>query len=216
MNYPWYLENRRWTQPKRLNCRKVLFGGALLEWLDEDCTMLCQQCVKSSAVVFTTVAFDRVSFIKPAFIADRLLFQYEVVHIGKTTITARALVKTLKDNGPDELIFHGFNTHVALACPGYNPDDDVSPLEGQTDPVEVRQHLRDEIIEQIDNLKASKYWEFVAKLRGERKADPVVCSYVNPLTVPPYIQDSKPLTPAFWKELIKKEPHLTVPVSVEE
>jgi acyl-CoA thioesterase YciA len=80
------LTQKRWVQGFHINAGGVLFGGQMLSWVDEDCTM-CACELSAPGTKFTTAGYDRVNFYKQVRQGDRLTFEYEAIHVGKTSLT---------------------------------------------------------------------------------------------------------------------------------
>jgi len=156
------LENWRWVQGWHMNARRVLFGGDLLSWVDEDATMLAHRL--SNDGIFTTVGMDRVSFRKPVEAGERLHFHYELAHVGKKSVTIQANVRILQcdvdGNGKefDETEGPVFSALVTLAS--------INGF-GEAVPVDLARSVQ----ERLDVLRSRPSWRLVEKIRSERKTD---------------------------------------------
>ncbi|PIP73060.1 MAG: acyl-CoA thioesterase [Candidatus Lloydbacteria bacterium CG22_combo_CG10-13_8_21_14_all_47_15] len=83
--------SRRIVQPKDLNVSGTLFGGRLLEWIDEECAIyaICQL----GTPLVTTKFMSEIDFIMPAQNGDILEIGVETAAIGRTSFTMRCLVR---------------------------------------------------------------------------------------------------------------------------
>ncbi len=140
------LEQWRFVQGWDVNASGVLFGGRLLAYMDEDTTLLAYRVCPDRA--FTTVGMDRIAFLAPAKLGDRLRFSYNLAHAGKTSLTVKAAVF----NHLDKPIFQG---HATLVC--------------VFDSVPNPHRLHEGIVRQLLETPA---WKLVEKLREERMSDP--------------------------------------------
>lgn len=81
MNY----RTRKLIKPEDLNPRRTLFGGRLLQWIDEEAAIftICQ--LNSSNIV--TKAMSDINFVSTAVSGDVIEFGMELVDVGTTSIT---------------------------------------------------------------------------------------------------------------------------------
>lgn len=88
---------RKFVKPGDLNPRGTLFGGRLLEWIDEESAIFAICQIGSPNVV--TKAMSEVNFIKTAKLGDIVEFGMELVSMGNTSITLACDVrcKTTKE-----------------------------------------------------------------------------------------------------------------------
>jgi acyl-CoA thioesterase YciA len=152
------LIQHRWVQQFDLNCRGILFGGRLLSFIDEDCTMICQLNSKKNAV-YTTGGYERVGFIRSAYAGDRLKFVYEIINVGTTSVTV--LVKVYRMVEDDEIIFSALATLVCI-------DSETKR------PCKVEDYLNSDF--NLKELRETKKWKdaevIVAALKAHRKSYP--------------------------------------------
>jgi acyl-CoA hydrolase len=98
------------VRPEHLNHYGYMFGGRLLEWLDEQSYIAAMRQLKPKANV-VTVAIDRVQFLGPAHDGDLLRFHSHLVHVGRTSLT----IYTEVDRMPSVMrVFQAYVTYVAL------------------------------------------------------------------------------------------------------
>ena len=132
----------RWIQGYHINTGGVLFGGKLLSWVDEDCTMCA--CVQSPPNNnYTSAGMDRIKFIHPIYRGDRLQFCYSIVHVGSSSVTIRVKVYSFNTS---KMIFSAYTTVVRV-------DENKNPVKIDFDLV----------------IEDAKEEQFVEYLRSERK-----------------------------------------------
>lgn len=136
------MTNYRWVQGFHINAMGALFGGQLLSWVDEDCTMAAILHVPKD-VVLITAGMDRINFFRPSVAGDRLVFEYEICHVGNSSITVYAAVK----NHNNQEVFNCYTTLVRV-------------INGVPAPVEVTA------------FESSPRKQFVEQLRKLRKEHP--------------------------------------------
>ena len=88
---------RKLVKPSDLNPRGTLFGGRLLEWIDEESAIFAICQIGSPNIV--TKAMSEVNFIQTAKLGDIVEFGMELVSIGNTsvTLTCNVRCKTTKE-----------------------------------------------------------------------------------------------------------------------
>jgi acyl-CoA hydrolase len=103
-------ESTLMVRPEHLNHHGYLFGGRLLEWLDEQSYIAAMRQLKPKANL-VTVAIDRVEFQGPAHDGDLLRFLSHLVHVGRTSLTIYTEVDCMPAT---RRIFQAYVTYVAL------------------------------------------------------------------------------------------------------
>ncbi|MBT1443277.1 acyl-CoA thioesterase [Shewanella sp. JM162201] len=83
--------SRRLVKPEHLNPANTLFGGQLLSWLDEEAAIFAACQMKSERHVTKLIA--EINFITPARSGDVLEFGFEIISMGRSSITVRAKVR---------------------------------------------------------------------------------------------------------------------------
>jgi len=83
--------SRRLVLPSDLNYSNSLFGGRVLQWIDEEAAIyaICQLDTTS----LVTKHISEVSFESPALQGDVVEFGLETKKVGKTSITLSCLVR---------------------------------------------------------------------------------------------------------------------------
>lgn len=106
-----FSESTLLVRPEHLNHHGFLFGGRLLEWLDEQAYIAAVSCVKPEANL-VTIGIDRVAFKHAVRQGSLLRFRSLPVHAGRTSLTVFTQVFLL---GSDELL-DIFSAYVTFVC----------------------------------------------------------------------------------------------------
>lgn len=83
--------NRRLVKHEDLNPRGTLYGGRILEWVDEESSIFsfCQLDTEMTVTKY----MSEINFLSPARLGDVVELGMEMVSIGKTSITFRCEVR---------------------------------------------------------------------------------------------------------------------------
>ena len=79
------------VKPQDLNPGGTLFGGTLLGWIDEDAAIFVIGKLGSKSIV--TKYMSEINFVSSASNGDIIEIGFEVVAIGRTSITIRSQVR---------------------------------------------------------------------------------------------------------------------------
>lgn len=82
---------RKWVKPEDLNPNKTLFGGRLLEWIDEEAALYSIVQLENSHVV--TKFMSEINFIASAKEGDVIEIGIEVVKFGTTSLILKCEVR---------------------------------------------------------------------------------------------------------------------------
>ena len=82
---------RKWVKPEDLNQHGALFGGRLLQWVDEEAAIVAVTQLGTVDVV--TRHMSAVSFSARADLGDLLELEYRVVRFGRTSLTLSCRVE---------------------------------------------------------------------------------------------------------------------------
>lgn len=98
---------RKLIKPEDLNPRGALFGGRLLQWIDEEAAVYAMCQLDTKDVV--TKLISEVNFVSPAFQGDVIKIGVEPINFGRTSLTLKVVVVN-KDTGNtivqiDKMIF---------------------------------------------------------------------------------------------------------------
>ena len=84
---------RKWIKPEDLNANETLFGGRLLEWIDEEAALYSIVQLENSKVV--TKYMSEIDFKASAKQGDIIEIGVEVVAFGKASLTLSAEVRNM-------------------------------------------------------------------------------------------------------------------------
>ena len=87
MNY----HTRKWIKPEDLNANHTLFGGKLLQWIDEEAALYAIIQLENPRTV-TKYIFE-INFVNSARQGDIIEIGIEVVNFGRTSITLSCEVR---------------------------------------------------------------------------------------------------------------------------
>ena len=82
---------RKWIKPEDLNPNQTLFGGRVLEWIDEEAALYANIQLENPRVV--TKFISEINFVSSARMGDIVEIGIEVVHFGKSSLTIAAEVR---------------------------------------------------------------------------------------------------------------------------
>ncbi|ODS23205.1 acyl-CoA thioesterase [Candidatus Endobugula sertula] len=82
---------RKLVKSEDLNGRNTLFGGRLLEWIDEECYIY--SCCQLGTTHIVTKYMSEINFINPGFLGDVIEIGVETVNIGRTSLTLHSSVR---------------------------------------------------------------------------------------------------------------------------
>ena len=87
MNY----HTRKWIKPEDLNPNHSLFGGRLLQWIDEEAALYAIIQLENSRAV--TKYISEINFVSSAKQGDIIEIGIEAVEFGRTSLTLRCEVR---------------------------------------------------------------------------------------------------------------------------
>ncbi len=87
MNY----HTRKWIKPEDLNPNHTLFGGRLLQWIDEEAALYAIIQLETPRCV--TKYISEINFVSSAKQGDIIEIGIEAIAFGKTSITLRCDVR---------------------------------------------------------------------------------------------------------------------------
>ncbi|MCR5625656.1 MAG: acyl-CoA thioesterase [Lachnospiraceae bacterium] len=127
-----YTEWIKMVRYEDINAAGRLFGGRLMEWMDE-VAGLC--ALRHSGCEVTTAAVDDLQFKKGVYVGDVLVVVARVTHVGNTSIEVRADVYVEdKVSGYRNVINRAYFTEVCIdknGKPSPVPYDIVPETEGE-------------------------------------------------------------------------------------
>lgn len=123
---------RKWVKPEDLNQHSALFGGRVLQWLDEEAAIIAVAQLGTRSVV--TRYMSEVNFVARAESGDLLQLDYSIVAFGRTSLTLSCRVENTVTGQEvltlDRIVF------VAVDESGQ------AYAHGQTEPTEGTERLR--------------------------------------------------------------------------
>lgn len=84
---------RKWVKPADLNQHGALFGGRLMEWVDEEAAIIAG--VQLGTVSIVTRHMSAVDFVARADRGDLLELTYGVARFGRTSVTLSCVVENV-------------------------------------------------------------------------------------------------------------------------
>ena len=98
-------------RPTHLNSAGRLFGGILMQWIDEAAGLVA---IRHSRRNVTTVSVDNLQFLKGAYQGDTVIIKARLTYVGRTSMEVE--VKTYKEDVDrnSTLINQAYFTMVAL------------------------------------------------------------------------------------------------------
>lgn len=98
---------RKWVKPEDLNPNHTLFGGRLLQWIDEEAALYAIIQLENPYVV--TKFISEINFIAAPRQGDIIEIGIIATHFGKTSLTLRCEVRNKLTHQPllsiDKLVF---------------------------------------------------------------------------------------------------------------
>ena len=98
---------RKWVKPEDLNPNHSLFGGRLLQWIDEEAVIYAIVQLENPYVV--TKFISEINFIKAPKQGDIIEIGILATHFGRTSLTMRCEVRNMLTREPilhiDKLVF---------------------------------------------------------------------------------------------------------------
>lgn len=82
---------RKWVKPQDLNPNRTLFGGRVLEWIDEECALYSIIQLENPRTV--TKYISEINFQNSAREGDIVEIGIEVIKFGTTSLTLRCEVR---------------------------------------------------------------------------------------------------------------------------
>lgn len=84
---------RKWVKPEDLNPNGTLFGGRLLEWIDEEAALFSIYQFENQKVI--TKYISEINFVNSAQPGDIIEIGMDVVSIANTFITLKCIVRNI-------------------------------------------------------------------------------------------------------------------------
>ena len=139
------------VRPTHLNGAGRLFGGALMQWIDETAGLVSKRHCHHN---ITTVSVNNLHFIKGAYPGDDVILIGKLTYVGSTSMEVKVETYVETMNGERTLINRAYLTMVAL-------DNDDRPIRVPRLALETEE-------ERLDWEKAEKR----AAIAKEQRHDP--------------------------------------------
>lgn len=89
---------RKWIKPEDLNPNQSLFGGRLLEWIDEEAALYSIIQLENTRTV--TKYMSEINFVSSAKQGDIIEIGIQVISFGKTSLTLKCEVRNKMTRQP--------------------------------------------------------------------------------------------------------------------
>lgn len=113
--------SRKWVKPEDLNANGTLFGGSLLRWIDEECTIAAILQLGNERVV--TKYMSAIDFVASAWQGDLIELGIGLHGFGRTSITFRCEVRNMVTRDTiisiDTIVFVGLDDQGRPVTHGY-------------------------------------------------------------------------------------------------
>lgn len=104
-------ENTYLIMPKHINGYGRLFGGILLQWIDEVAGIVAHRHAGS---IVTTACVDNLNFKAGAYLSDTVVLIGRMTYVGKTSMEVRVDTYAEDSNGMRRMINRAYEVLVAL------------------------------------------------------------------------------------------------------
>jgi acyl-CoA thioesterase YciA len=122
---------RKWVKPEDLNPNSTLFGGRLLQWIDEEAALYAVIQLENPHVV--TKFISEINFISAPRQGDIIEIGIMAIHFGNTSLTMRCEVRNKITREPilriEKIVFVNVN------------DEGIPTAHGKTEITYVRDRL---------------------------------------------------------------------------
>lgn len=111
---------RKWVKPEDLNPNNTLFGGRLLQWIDEEAALYAMIQLENRHIV--TKFMSEIDFIQAPRQGDIIEIGIIATHFGRTSLTLRCEVRNKLTRQPiltiDRIVFVNLNKDGKPAAHG--------------------------------------------------------------------------------------------------
>ncbi len=105
------VETVHMVRPNHLNGAGRLFGGILMQWIDETAALVAKRHTHKNVI---TASVDNLRFLKGAYQKDVIVIKGKVTYVGKTSMEVKVDSYVENIDGERILINRAFFTMVAL------------------------------------------------------------------------------------------------------
>ncbi len=104
-------ENTYLIMPKHINCYGRLFGGILMQWIDEVAGIVAHRHAGS---IVTTACVDNLNFKAGAYLGDTVVLIGRMTYVGKTSMEVRVDTYAEDADGTRRMINRAYEVLVAI------------------------------------------------------------------------------------------------------
>lgn len=105
------VETVHMVRPNHLNSAGRLFGGILMQWIDEVASLVAKRHARTN---ITTASVDNLRFLKGAYQGDTLVIIGKLTYVGNTSMEVRVDTYCENMSGERRAINRAYFTMVAL------------------------------------------------------------------------------------------------------
>lgn len=132
------IEQRQFVSYQHLNSQRRLFGGMLMQWIDEIAGIVSARHCCGSVI---TAAVDSLIFKKPAFLGDMVVLAGRVTYTGHTSMEVRVDTFVEELDGRRSSINRAYLVMVAI-------DDDGNPTQVPQIEPETEEERKEQLLGQ--------------------------------------------------------------------
>ena len=99
------------VRPNHLNAASRLFGGVLMQWMDEIAALTAKRHTRTNVI---TASVDNLRFLKGAYQNDVIVIKGQMTYVGNTSMEVRVESFVERHDGERTLINCAYFTIVAL------------------------------------------------------------------------------------------------------
>lgn len=104
-------ENTYLIMPRHINCYGRLFGGILMQWIDEVAGIVAHRHAGS---IVTTACVDNLNFKAGAYLGDTVVLIGRMTYVGKTSMEVRVDTYAEDADGTRRMINRAYEVLVAI------------------------------------------------------------------------------------------------------
>ncbi len=104
-------ENTYLIMPRHINCYGRLFGGILMQWIDEVAGIVAHRHAGS---IVTTACVDNLNFKAGAYLGDTVVLVGRVTYVGKTSMEVRIDTYAEDPDGMRRMINRAYEVLVSI------------------------------------------------------------------------------------------------------
>lgn len=118
---------RKLVKPEDTNPRGTLFGGRLLQWVDEEAAIFVMCQLETNSIV--TKMISEINFISPGFSGDVIEIGLEVTDLGRTSITLKCIVRN--KNTKKEIVTIDKIVFVCVGADGHSAPHGITQTKSE-------------------------------------------------------------------------------------